>query len=338
MTEAQGRALDDFLASACDGLDDERIAARAQPDLADAVARAHALDPIAVPRAWADAARERPPVVPDSTSASATPQTAAGLRFFLDEVRGLIDEQAAAVVARTAAAPRVLAASPTRARGRWAAGLLAAAAIVALGLAFASQRWLARSELHEVPREVAGDVVEGREDHEVVPVPTTTAHEPVAELPGAPAAAAPSHAPIVRPSTRRDRSSVARTPEPAPTEREPTLEELEREAQRRWQQGDLAGARERFEAIVARGGRSSIAELAFGDLITLALRSKDPGRVRAAWSKYLGRFPRGRYADDARAGLCRTAAAAARAACWRDYLDDWPEGAHRGEARESSPP
>lgn len=335
MTEAQGMALDDFLASACDGLDDERIAARAQPDLADAVARAHALDPVAVPRAWAEAARDLAPVAPESTSSSATPQTAAELRFFLDEVRGLIDEQAAAVATRGAALPRTAVAPPSVARRRWGAALLAAAAIAVLGLAVASQRWLAQPDVADAPREVAGDVVEGREAHEVAPKPATT-HAPAAELPMPEIPAAPSPAPIVRPSPRRDRSVAA--PTPAPAAPDPTLEELEQEAQRRWRQGDLAGARERFEAITARGGRSSIAELAFGDLITLALRSKDPGRVRAAWSKYLARFPRGRYADDARAGLCRTGAAATRGACWRDYLDDWPEGAHRGEARESTTP
>jgi hypothetical protein len=334
MTEVQGIALDDFLASACDGLEDERIAARAQPDLADAVARSHALDPTAVPRAWVEAARDLPPIAQESTSESATPQTAAELRFFLDEVRGLIDEQAAAVITRSAAMPRPVVAP--RSRRRWVVGLLAAAAIAALGLAVASDRWLARSEAPDVPREVAGDVVEGREAHEVAP--PSPERTPIAELPTATPTVTPIPAPIVRGTPRRDRPAAAPVPAAAPSVAEPTLEELEREAQRRWQQGDLAGARERFEAITARGGRSSIAELAFGDLITLALRSKDPGRVRTAWSKYLARFPRGRYADDARAGLCRTAAAANQRACWRDYLDDWPDGAHRGEARESSSP
>ncbi len=46
-------------------------------------------------------------------------------------------------------------------------------------------------------------------------------------------------------------------------------------------------------------------------------------------------FPRGRYADDARAGLCRRAASDERDACWQQYLTDFPAGVHRPQAERA---
>ncbi|MCA9634570.1 MAG: hypothetical protein KC420_00860 [Myxococcales bacterium] len=62
------------------------------------------------------------------------------------------------------------------------------------------------------------------------------------------------------------------------------------------------------------------------------------GRAReaAVWEEYLRRFPRGRYADDARAGLCRRADDADASECWRRYLEAFPRGTHRAEAERSS--
>lgn len=52
----------------------------------------------------------------------------------------------------------------------------------------------------------------------------------------------------------------------------------------------------------------------------------------AVWREYLAAFPAGRFADDARAGLCQRAPADARAACWREYLERHPAGSHRRQA------
>ena len=97
---------------------------------------------------------------------------------------------------------------------------------------------------------------------------------------------------------------------------------------------DWAGAAAKFEQIVALGGNSSLADLAFGDLFIIASRRKDTTGELALWKRYLARFPSGRFADNARAGLCRRAAATEKAACWRDYLDDFPKGSFVEQAEK----
>lgn len=113
------------------------------------------------------------------------------------------------------------------------------------------------------------------------------------------------------------------------------LQRLDAEAQRRWQAGDLAGAEASFLEIVEKGGRTRYAELAFGDLFTLASQAGDPEREQQRWRRYLARFPHGRLADDVRAWQCRRAGGDGgdgAITCWRRYLDDWPRGTHRAEA------
>jgi len=46
-------------------------------------------------------------------------------------------------------------------------------------------------------------------------------------------------------------------------------------------------------------------------------------------------FPEGRFADDARAGLCRRDASD-RPACWRAYLEAFPEGSYRAQAEREA--
>jgi hypothetical protein len=110
------------------------------------------------------------------------------------------------------------------------------------------------------------------------------------------------------------------------------LERLDAEAQRRWRAGDLAGAEALFLEIVDQGGRSSYAELAFGDLFTLADQIGDARREQQRWRRYLARFPHGRFADDVRAWQCRRATGPDAIECWHRYLEDWPEGTYRAEA------
>ena len=127
----------------------------------------------------------------------------------------------------------------------------------------------------------------------------------------------------------------------APEARRPTkpkaesLAELDARAQAMWRDGDEAGAAELFEQITRRGGKTTYAELAFGDLFSIAHRKYGRRKQTQLWRRYLARFPKGRYADDARASLCRVEDSAE---CWQAYLRDWPGGVHRTEAKRELAP
>jgi hypothetical protein len=151
---------------------------------------------------------------------------------------------------------------------------------------------------------------------------------------------APQVAPLeaVTPDVPEEPASLALTA-PAPPHRPPRrslkvrLDALDTQAQSQLAAGDTGAARDTLREIVALAGRRSVAQLAYGDLFTLAHRDGVPAQQRKLWREYLGRFPSGRFADDARAGLCRHASAGERQGCWTDYLRDFPRGAYGAQAR-----
>lgn len=106
---------------------------------------------------------------------------------------------------------------------------------------------------------------------------------------------------------------------------------LEEEVQMLWQRGELAAAEQKLREVlrVADGRR---AELAYGDLFALVRQTRGSDGQTEAWREYLAKFPRGSFAEDARAGLCQRSAGEERVACWREYLAQYPDGAHRAQA------
>ncbi len=143
----------------------------------------------------------------------------------------------------------------------------------------------------------------------------------------------PQPAPRVRARPRRPTPVT----EEASAQARDRIAALDAEAQARWAEGDLAGAEGRFREIIeiADAGHRRYADLAYGDLFTLARQRDDEAAEQALWKAYLRKFPHGRFADDARAGLCRRAATAEREACWRAYLDDFPQGVHTRTAERA---
>lgn len=111
------------------------------------------------------------------------------------------------------------------------------------------------------------------------------------------------------------------------------LRALDTEAQRSLRSGDVRGAERRFHEIIELGAGTRYADLAFGDLFTLARQQDGAAREAELWREYLRAFPGGRYADDATAGLCRRTAEEQQSRCWREYLVQFPEGVYSARAR-----
>ncbi len=140
--------------------------------------------------------------------------------------------------------------------------------------------------------------------------------------------------------------TVATPVEPAPVQtpsepkaKRPTtdaqLRALADEAEAALARGEHRKADELLARLVAIGGRHPLVELAYGDRFTIAHQGGIIAEQTKLWRAYLGKFPRGRFADDARAGLCRHASTKDEGACWTAYLADFPKGAYRGLAARS---
>ena len=95
------------------------------------------------------------------------------------------------------------------------------------------------------------------------------------------------------------------------------LDALDREAQERWQAGDTVGAAKLYCRLIDIGGKHPKVELAYAELFALTRASG--GALAPHWRKYLRRFPTGRYAREAKAGLCRQVPSSEREACWAEY-------------------
>lgn len=120
-------------------------------------------------------------------------------------------------------------------------------------------------------------------------------------------------------------------PGPGKAER---LRTLDAEARAAWSAGDLPVAEAKFSELVRIGGRSSLVDIAYGDLFSVLRQRGHSGDLPRHWRRYVARFPRGRYVDEARAGLCRAAAPSEEIDCWRAYLRDRPDGTYRQHARD----
>ncbi|MFO0633243.1 MAG: hypothetical protein U0168_10360 [Nannocystaceae bacterium] len=322
-------ALDPGLRRFCDALaervDGEIVRAVAVPDAADVLVRARAIDAQAVPSAWSAAIEDE--IVPlAERRALAREHDDAAVAAFAGALRGAIERDLQERgMAEIPAPPR-----RTRPRVALGVGLAVLAAGLVAALVALTPRWMERegtgdasSAMQTLQRGEATDAWQASDG--VPPAERTT-----------PRRSEPS--PPEPPPQASSETTSATTTEPEPPgaakPRPPSLDELAEQAEVAWRAGDLDGAEQRLRRIIARGGRSQRAELAWGDLFALARQRDGASGPVPHWRAYLRQFPRGRYAEDARAGLCRRAEGEADTrACWSEYLRAHPAGSHAREAR-----
>jgi hypothetical protein len=257
-----------------------------------------------------------------------------------DPLGDLIHEAKRAALADTAArALLALPPAPTpQRRPVWLGALLAVAAVCLLYVGLTPL--LAQPTLHSgAPNQAEWrDLARPAES----PVPNL---EPIAPAP----TSARRPAPVPPPSDAQDllqqppeaappltdaASSAEEPAQAAATAEDDPIAALERAAEARWSAGDLDGAERHLREIIRRARSPRQRDLAYGDLFTITRQLHGRDAEAALWGEYLDRLPRGRYADDARAGLCRRDPEPA--ACWRRYLLEHPRGAHRDEAERAA--
>jgi hypothetical protein len=307
----------------------------AVPDFAAVVAIAHEREPEAVPHAWVREVDELAPVL-DLHGRDDELEIADGqLDALIGEAREVIEHD---VAARRLSAIPALPRAPASGGRRWIP-VLAIAAVLA-GLAFAVPRMLdriARSNVEAVPSHQSEFQQREPSDLQVLPSDEGMSTGVTSEAIVRPPPSEPAQPEVVlepEPQPEAEPAEPESEPQAKPTASGPSLADriarLDEKAQRLWAEGDLVGASEAFHAIVELAGRGRAADLAYGDLFTLAHQRGDQDAEAELWREYVERFPKGRFADDARAGLCRRSDRARE--CWTAYLDDFPDGVHRSAA------
>lgn len=320
---------------------ERRIAAHgARPDFLDVVERAHALDPVAVPE---DALAQADALAVEAAGAEARgpADDEAVVDAWLHDVRAAVERKVDA--RREQALPRL--SGPPARRGVWwlVGAAVAAAALLVVGVGqvvrmVADPVEPAEQALHMNDGTGAtgtADAVEPRPHELATPRRTSVDERPRLEqavVPEAVETTVSEPEPVAETEADVDTTPPRTSASRSERDRD-RFAALAEAAQAHWRAGRRAEAQRLFAKIVAEAGRARAAEMAYADLFTLASQSADVAAQRQWWKSYLRRFPRGRFADDARAGLCREATAGARAACWQAYLDDFPHGSFRGEAR-----
>lgn len=324
------------------------------PAFADVVQRARALDPETVPPSWTDLPEA---IGPSNRHAERRPDDGV-LEPWMDDAR---DHAEADVHERSLACVPALR-RPSRVGWIATATAVAAAAVAIvllgdLGWTRAEEDTRDGAAPSQAVAKMRGNEARARASSARRPAQADEAFEddrssaeaepPTVEEPGESPTTEepptveerPETSPVPSSSALR-RNGKARRGIPAalPLEEErPSLEEelraLDEQAERELIAGRVERADALYAEIIERGGRLDIVELAFSDRFTIAHRRAAEARQQALWRAYLERFPRGRFADDARAGLCRQADDPSD--CWRAYLDDFPSGTYRTQARRA---
>ncbi len=342
MSERVDTELDALLGDVSWAVDEDIGRTKAAWDFAAVVARAHELDPEQVPSEVVREVEAAAPVVSLAQQRRARRATRDDPEFdrILSDVRASVEHDAALRrhgIDITGPRPVV---PPVRTGRRVLVAVVALAAV--LVVAFGLVQGVRYVQLQrEAPADAAlhlGDASQSPEESAIIDEPVRTSSRAALPPPSPPVPPALEPAPLEPappvPTPRRDKAKTTSKPVVAAPSLSDRLAELDAAAAAALRARDLEGAAAKFEQIVAQGGTSRLADLAFGELFHIAHRRGDAKAEHALWKRYLARFPEGRFADDARAGMCRRASAATKDACWRDYVADFPKGSYVRQAEQ----
>lgn len=297
-----------------------------QPDLADVLARARAIDAESVPEGLG---------VPDDNSDETSDERPldADLAVFAAALRTEVEDD----VEDRAMQPVVVPASRAsrQPRGLWVA--LAAAVIAVITFASLDPTAVSR-QLENTPASMSSKNLEDMAANGAWTQAVEPSSEPIVRKRAAPSEAVPLPVePPVDPMAEPEPPEPTQTWKRAPRSKRPSLGALEADAMTAWKAGELDRAESLLRTIIRRGRRGTKAELAYGDLFALEKQRGGAAKQAQVWRQYLRRFPRGRHADDARAGLCMRTSGEAASSCWSDYLAKHPRGAHVKRAQRPTP-
>jgi hypothetical protein len=320
-------SLDAFTEALRDELHEALEQERPVPDVADVVQRALAIDAKAVPPGFL----ERLPTGPDVSDEEEYPELgpfAAALRTQLE---------AEARHRRLTPIPR----PPTQRRPAMsivtAATAIAAAVLLSIWIDSRGEtidRGQSSSPLMGA-EQTHRQAVEERELQELEP--ETSEGDAAPPVPPAPEEAPPDTVFPSAPPTSTTKAPNRSASSKQPTRKTHELDDLEARAREHWRQGNLLEAEKAFRVIISRADDAR-ADLAYGDLFSLERQRGGRAAQAKVWREYLRRFPRGRFAEDARAGLCGHAADDEQLDCWRGYLEIHPDGSHSSRARAALEP
>jgi hypothetical protein len=325
------------------------------PDVVAVLTRARELKPASVPEALLREARELAPIVSLRARARSRDQDnhALSLDPFVSDYRAELDAQL-----RSQRLP-ALTPSHSERRARYRKIGIGLGVAASLALLFSLWRavepaalhsetsWQAERVLSDSPanghvdaRHTATSRVATIHQQALTGAPASSEAQPVPEdapLPPAPTldehTTTPDDDPALHSGTTTAGAPEGDEARASAAKRRSDLRRLDHSARALWSAGKLRAAERTFRKLIELGARHRLVELAVGDLFTLTRRLHGEHAQPRLWREYLARFPRGRFADDARAGLCTRARAGAQQRCWKRYLRYFPDGAHSKDAR-----
>lgn len=135
---------------------------------------------------------------------------------------------------------------------------------------------------------------------------------------------------------RTEAFETIQAPQPQ-TRPQPSDKYLMRQGHKLWKEGKLKRAQRLIRRVAYRSPDRDAAQSAFADLFSIARQLGGRSNLLREWSRYLKKFPKGRYAQDALAGQCLAKVQKDSASrCWTRYLERFPRGSYARKAKQAT--